>query len=695
MDYSTTQLRNISIAGHGQTGKTTLFEHLLFVGGAIPKAESVASGKTVSDNTPEEIQRKISIHASLANVPWKDRLINIWDTPGSSDFNGEVTSAFRASGLAVMLVDARSGAQIETIKLWRDLDRRNKPRLVFLNHCEEDRSDVESSIQDIRKKFSAEVCAVTIPMGVGADFKGVIDVLHNKAYLVPAEGKTEEAIDIPAEYKDAYEEALGVLAGAAAEGDDDLLVKFIDEGELTPEEIIAGLKIAVANNRIVPAFAGNPEKNSGLFSLLDFIAEIAPDPTAAIETALSATGEKVSVKYDPQAPFTALCVKTANDQFSGKLSYLKVVCGTLNSDSEVFNLEEKKKEKIGKLYRCVGKKLEEVKSVQAGDICIASKLVTTKTSETLSATQDGMSFVRLRMPEPVYSIAVSAKEKRDEDKLSTQLLKATEEDRTLSFSYNTETKQNVVSGMGELQIGIILEKIKAQSKIDIQTSVPRIAYRETINRKAQAEYTHKKQSGGHGQYARVVLAIEPLERGENYAFANAVVGGAISKGYIPGVEKGVKEAMENGVLAGYPVVDVSITVLDGKEHPVDSSEMAFKIAARNAFKDAMRSAGPVLLEPVMNITVWVESKYLGDIMSDLSGKRGRVLGQNSLPGGIEEIRALVPQSELLKYAIDLRSLTSGTGSFETSFSHYDPISGKLADEVIAAAKEFIQVATED
>ena len=445
----------------------------------------------------------------------------------------------------------------------------------------------------------------------------------------------------------------------------------------------------------MPAFAGNPEKNSGLVSLLDFIAEIAPDPTAAIETALFATGEKVSVKYDPQAPFTALCVKTANDQFSGKLSYLKVVCGTLNSDSEVFNLEEKKKEKIGKLYRCVGKKLEEVKSVQAGDICIASKLVTTKTSETLAATQDGMSFVRLRMPEPVYSIAVSAKEKRDEDKLSTQLLKATEEDRTLSFSYNTETKQNVVSGMGELQIGIILEKIKAQSKIDIQTSVPRIAYRETINRKAQAEYTHKKQSGGHGQYARVVLAIEPLERGENYAFANAVVGGAISKGYIPGVEKGVKEAMENGVLAGYPVVDVSITVLDGKEHPVDSSEMAFKIAARNAFKDAMRSAGPVLLEPVMNITVWVESKYLGDIMSDLSGKRGRVLGQNSLPGGIEEIRALVPQSELLKYAIDLRSLTSGTGSFETSFSHYDPISGKLADEVIAAAKEFIQVATED
>ena len=695
MDYSTQQLRNISIAGHGQTGKTTLFEHLLFVGGVLPKAEAVASGKTASDNSPEEIQRKISVYSSLAHIAWKDSLINMWDTPGSSDFSGEVISAFRSSELALMVVDSRSGAQIETIKLWRDLDRRNKPRIAFLNHCEDDRADYDGSVQDIRKKFSVEVCPVTIPMGTGADFKGVIDVLHGKAYLVAGDGAIEKACDIPAEYKDEYEDALGVLAGAAAEGDDDLLVKFIDEGELTQEEIITGLKIAVANNRIVPSFAGNPEKNCGLVHLLDFIADIAPDTSHAIETSISPVEEKMSVKFDSTAPTSILCVKTASDQFSGKLSYLKVVTGSLSADSELFNLSEKKKEKIGKLYRCVGKKLEEIKVAQAGDLCIATKLAVTKTSDTLSANPESLPLIKLRLPEPVYSMAVSAKEKRDEDKLSTQLLKAAEEDRTITFAYNPETKQNVVSGMGELQIGIILDRIRSQSKIEIETSLPRIAYRETIQRKAQAEYTHKKQSGGHGQYARVVLSVEAMERGMEYGFTNAVVGGAISKGYIPGVEKGVRDAMEHGVLAGYPVVDVAITVLDGKEHPVDSSEMAFKIAARNAFKDAMRSAGPVLLEPVMNITVWVESKYLGDIMSDLSGKRGRVLGQNTLAGDIDEIRALVPQSELLKYAIDLRSLTSGTGSFETSFSHYDPISGKLADEVIAAAKEFIQVAAED
>jgi elongation factor G len=391
----------------------------------------------------------------------------------------------------------------------------------------------------------------------------------------------------------------------------------------------------------------------------------------------------------------ALVVKTSSGQFSGKLSYITVVTGKLTSDSEVFNIQSDKKEKIGKLYRSVGKKLEEVKTLCAGDIGIAVKLPLARTSDTLSANGNSVSFIKLRLPEPVYSMAVSAKDKKEEDKMSEMLAKFADEDRTISFNYNTETKQNVLSGMGELHISILLDKIKAQNKINIETAVPRVAYRETIQRKTQAEYTHKKQSGGHGQYGRVVLAIEPLARGDSYSFANAVFGGAISKGYIPGVEKGVQEAMEHGVLAGYPVVDVGVTVLDGKEHPVDSSEMAFKIASRNAFREAMRNAGPILLEPIMNITVWVESKYLGDIMSDMAGKRGRILGQNQIGGGIEEIRCQAPQSEILKYAIDLRSITSGTGSFETSFDHYDPISGKIADEVIKAAKEFMAVQQED
>jgi len=693
MDFKTNRIRNITLAGHGQTGKTTLFEHLLAAGGVSAKAETVESGKTVSDNSPEEIERKISIYASLAHITWKDVNINIWDTPGSSDFAGEVISAFRSTESALILIDGKSGAQIETIKLWRDLDRRNKPRMIFINRCEEDRGDTVAVLKDIREKFKVEVCPVTIPMGKGASYTGVIDVLHGKAYAVPEAGQKEAASEIPEEYRSAYEDARAVLAGAAAEGDDDLLVKFIDDGELTNEEIERGLQIALQNNRVVPAFAGSTPHNSGFAALLDFIVEIVPDPAHALETAVGADGQTSAVKIDPDAPMSALVIKTASDQFSGRLSYIKVITGTFSADTEVFNLGEGRKEKVGKIYRCTGKKLEEVKSLCAGDIGIAVKLALTRTGDTLCSDANTLPFVRLRHPEPVFSMAVSAKEKRDEDKMSEMLTRIAEEDRTLMYKYNAETKQNVVSGMGELHINIILDKIKKQTKIAIDTAVPRVAYRETVQRKAQAEYTHKKQSGGHGQYARVVLAVDALPRGEAYKFTNAVFGGAISKSYIPGVEKGVKEAMENGVLAGYPVVDASITVLDGKEHPVDSSEMAFKIAARNAFRDAMRAAGPILLEPIMNITVWVESKYLGDIMSDISGKRGRILGQSPLGGGIEEIRAQAPQAELLKYAIDLRSMTSGTGSFETSFDHYDPISGKIADDVIATAKEFITIAS--
>lgn len=693
MDFTTSQIRNITLAGHGQTGKTTFVEHLLAAAGVIPKAETVESGKTVSDNSPEEIERKISIYASLAHITWKNININVWDTPGSSDFAGEVIAAFRSTESALMLIDGRSGAQIETVKLWRDLDRRNKPRMIFINRCEEDRTDTAAVLKDIREKFKVEVCPVTIPMGKGASYKGVIDVLQGKAYLVPAPGQKESASEIPDAYKADYENARAVLAGAAAEGDDDLLVKFIDDGELTNEEIERGLKIAVQNNRVVPAFAGSTIQSSGFVPLMDFITEIAPDPEHALETAAGTDGKTAAVKISSDGTMSALVVKTASDQFSGRLSYIKVINGTLNADSEVYNIREARKEKVGKLYRCLGKKLEEVKALCAGDIGVAAKLSFTRTGDTLAAASDTLPFVRLRHPEPVYSMAVSAKEKRDEDKMSEMLARIAEDDRTLFYKYNPETKQNVVSGMGELHINIMLDKIKSQTKINIETAVPRVAYRETVQRKAQAEYTHKKQSGGHGQYARVVLSVQALARGETYKFTNAVFGGAISKSYIPGVEKGVKEAMEHGVLAGYPVTDVETTVLDGKEHPVDSSELAFKIAARNAFRDAMRAAGPILLEPIMNITVWVESKYLGDIMSDLSSKRGRILGQTPIGGGIEEIRAQVPQAELLKYAIDLRSMTSGTGSFETSFDHYDPISGKIADEVIAAAKEFITVAS--
>lgn len=688
MGIGTENIRTIAIAGHGQSGKTTLIENLAALTGTIARAEPVAGGKTVSDYTPEEIERKISIYSALVSTNWNDTVINFWDTPGSSDFMGEVIAAFRSAETGLMVLDAKSGVQIETIKYWRDLDRRNKPRLVFVNKMDEDRADFNHAMQDVKTQFNADVFAVTFPIGKGADLAGIVDVLHGIAYQTDSNGKEKE-IPIPDSAKKQYEEMREVLAGAAAEGDEDLLVKFIDEGELSSDEIAKGLTLAMKNNRIVPIFAGSAQMGLGLTALLRFIAEILPSPTGCLERAVK-NGEEYTVKIDPEPAFSGFIVKTANDQFSGRLSYIKVITGTLVSDAEVHNINEQKKERVGKLYRAVGKKLTEVKELAAGDVGVAVKLAAAKTNDTLAASQDCPPFVKLRNPDPIYSIAVAAVDKKNDDKLGEQLLRACEEDMTLSFVYNPETKQNVFSGMGDLHTSIVLDRIKKQTKIEVQTSIPRIAYRETIRQKAQAEYTHKKQSGGHGQFGRVVLAIEPLERGAKYSFTNAVFGGAISKGYIPGVEKGVKEAMEHGVMAGYPVVDVGTTVLDGKEHPVDSSEMAFKIAARNAFKNAMRNAGPILLEPIMNLTVYVETAYLGDIMSDLSSRRGRILGQSQLANGIEEIRAQVPHKELLRYAIDLRSMTSGTGSFEMSFDHYDPISGKIADEVVAAAKAFIE-----
>lgn len=698
--FETNEIRTVAIAGHGQTGKTTLFEHLLFVSGAIPQAAKAGSGKTVGDTSAEEVERHISVYATLGHTTWKnssakDIGINFWDTPGSSDFVGEVISAFRASEMAVMLVDGRAGVQIETVKLWRDLDRRAKPRVVFINHIDDEKTDVESVVKTIHSQFNVETCPVTIAMDNGAACKGVIDVLENKCYLMPNDGEVEHASVVPEEYGSAVKEALGVLAGAAAEGDDDLLVKFIDEGELTSDEIRYGLRKAFAANKIVPVFCGCPQSNAGLTSLLDFMTTIAPSPDGAIETAITAAKEIQVIKVNAGSPFSALVVKSAGDQFSGKLSYIKVVTGALSSDSDVFNVSQGRKEHIGKIYHMVGKKLLEIQQAMAGDVVVASKLSATGTSDTLCSDETALAYSRLRHPEPVYSIAVEAANKKDDVKLGELLARVTETDRTVTWKYNAETKQNVLSGMGELQLGIILDKVKADTKMEIKTEIPRVAYRETIQRKAEAEYTHKKQSGGHGQYARVVLSIQPLERGENYKFTNAVYGGAIPRNYIPGVEKGVKEAMESGVLAGYPVVDVATTVLDGKDHPVDSSDLAFQLAARNAFKDAMRNAGAILLEPIMNINIWVDTKYLGDIMSDISTRRGRILGQDSIGGGIEEIRAQAPQSELLRYAVELRSMTSSTGSFETSFDHYDPISGKLAEQVIEAAKKFFAPESQD
>ena len=687
MSFPSSAIRNIAVAGHGSTGKTTVVEQMLFNGNVVTKAESVGSGKTVSDYTEEEISRKISIHASLSNLEWHQKQINILDTPGASDFVGEVVAGFRAAEMGLMLVAAEAGVQIETMKLWRRLNARNMPRIAFINKMDKERADFDSCFADLKDKFKIPLVPVTIPIGSGSSFKGIINLIENKAYMIPSAGGKEGPSAIPEDMIETVEEYRLTCIESAAEGDDALLEKYFEEGTLSEDEIRHGLEEGLKSNKIVPVLCGAGEKNSGITSLLNFIANNAPSPVGLKEKAFNDDDEELIVDFDSNKPVSAFVFKTSIDQFSGRLSYFKVVSGIFKPDAEYINTVDHKKERVSKLYRAVGKKLVEVKELYAGDIGIFTKVESAKTNDSFcGASEFAVHYDKLKLPQPVHAVAISAEVKKEEDKLNQLLQRAAEQDLTFQVKYDTETKETVVSCMGELHLNIVLNNIKEKGKIGIEIRKPRIAYRECISKPANAEYTHKKQSGGHGQYGRVVLEIQPLERGLHMSFINAIKGGAVSKGYMPGIEKGILEAMEEGYLAGYPVVDVEAKIVDGKEHPVDSSEMAFKLAGKGAIKAAFANAGVKLLEPVMNLKVFCEEQYMGDILSDLSSKRGRVLGQEPLGGGILEIDAQVPQGEMLNYSVDLRSITSGTASFEMEFDHYDPISGVIADKIIAEAK---------
>ncbi len=685
MSVSSTDLRNIAIIGHIGTGKTSLLEQILFQCGVISRAEKVATGKSVSDFTEEEISREMSIHTAMAPVEYEGKTLTFLDTPGTADFIGEVVAALRTCENAIMVVDARDGAQIETIKLWKRLDARNKPRVVFMNRCDRDRADFFSSFATLKEQIDATYVPVTIPMGSGKDFKGVINLIEMQAYTYGADGK-ETIIEIPAEYKEIVDEYEFQLIEAAAEGTDELIEKYFEEGTLTPDEIREGMREGLRENRVVPVFAGSGELGSGISSLLHFVKNNFVNPLGADDEIYR--GEEEEKIHVNEAGATAAYVfKTTIDQFSGKLSYIKVVQGHLTGDTEIMDPTVGKKEKPGKVYHLIGKKLVEVPDLSAGEIGVIAKSNIAHTNATLSAGDQGFVFHPLRFPTPVYSLAISAGDKKSEDKMNDALHRVVEEDITFQTAFNEETKESTVSGMGELHINMILDRIKEKQKISINTKTPRVAYRETITKKSGiVEYAHKKQSGGHGQYGKVLIEIEPLDRGEMYSFTNAIKGGSVSKGYMPGIEKGLHDAMEEGFLAHYPLVDIGVTIVDGKEHPVDSSEMAFRLAAKGAMRAGIEKAGPVILEPFMNLSVYINDQYLGDILSDLSGKRGRVLGQEDIGGGITLVKAEVPQPEMLTYSIDLKSMTSGTGSFEIEFDHYEAISGRIADDVIAKAK---------
>ena len=687
MSFTTADIKNVAIIGHSGTGKTTLLEQILYNGGVIPKAEATDTGKTVSDYTDEEIERQISIHTALAHVEWNDHELNLLDTPGIADFVGEVVATLRAAESALMVVGARSGVQIETIKLWRRLDKRKMPRTVFINRLDLDRASFDTTFSDLNEKFDKTFVPVTIPIGSGADFQGVVNLIENNAYLVHDKLAKDQPSEIPADMMDQVQEYRLTMIESAAEGDDELMEKYFEEGTLTEDEIRRGLLEGLRDNKIVPVLCGSAELNNGVTSLLNFLINNAPSPATYKELAFDKEENEIELPFSPDEPFCSIVFKTSIDQFSGKLSFIKVIDGVLSADTETINYREDKKEKITKVFKANGRKLDEVKELVAGDIGVITKVESLHTNDTLCSPERRIKLKPLALPNPVYALTVIAADRNSDDKLNDFLHRITEEDLTFNVSFNSETKESVISGMGELHINMILNRIKEKQKLDINTKTPRVAYRETITKPAGAEYTHKKQTGGHGQFGRVVIEIRPLERGEQFSFENSIRGQAVSKGYMPGIEKGLREGMEEGYMAGYPLVDIGATIVDGKEHPVDSSEMAFKQAGKGALKEALGKADPVLLEPMMNLRVFVDNQYLGDILSDLSSKRGRVHGQEDLGGGIMQVNAEVPQAEMLRYAIDLRSLTSGTGSFELEFDHYEAVRGKIAEEIIAKSKE--------
>jgi len=668
---------NIALTGHTSVGKTTFLDNLLYDISSVEAPGTVDEGKSLSDYEEEEIKRKISIKSTVFSLNHDDAVINIIDTPGSADFIGEVVSAFYGVDSMLMLIDAVNGVEIETTKLWNRASAMHMPVMILINKMDKERADYRKVVENIEDNFKTKLLLTELPVGQENNFSGVVDLIKMKACIYTGSEKKGKEQEIPSDLKEECEALRNELIETAAESTDELTEKYLEGESLSEEEIMRGLREMVQKREAVPVLFSSCHLNRGVFEALNILKELAPpsnykDTITALD--LSDTSKEVILKRSKDEQFCGIVFKTIIDQFAGKISMLRVLSGILRSEEEVYNSRRDKKEKVSKLGIPLGKTQKPLnRDAEEGDIVVLAKMPLAETGDTLTSPAKPVILPEMALPSPVHSVAIKAENKKEEDKLGSLLQRAAEEDIAFHVQYNNETKQTVISGMGELQFNIILSRLKEKNGINYVTSTPLVAYRETIQSPAKGDYKHKKQSGGHGQYGQVFLEIEPLPRGQGFEFADKIVGGAIPKGYIPGVEKGVREAMEAGVVAGYPVVDVRVSLVFGSYHEVDSSELAFKIAGRQAFKLAMEKAKPTLLEPVMDLKVYVDDQYTGDIMSDLNSKRGRVLGMDNIGGGIQLIRAKVPQAELLKYSIELME-----------FSHYDPISGRIAEDVIKA-----------
>ena len=690
--YDISKARNIALVGHGDSGKTSLAEAMLYDSGMINRLGNIEQGNTTTDYDPREIKKGITINSSLAYLNWKDRTINIIDTPGYLDFITDTKSSLRVTDSAIVVICGVSGVEVQTEKVWDFANEYKLPRAIFINKMDRERADFYRVKDMINKIFGSSVISIQLPIGKEENFKGIIDLIKMKALVYKkSAGKKPvfEEEEIPGELKDQVEDYRKELVEAVAEFDDELLMKYLDGETLTNEEITSCLKQGIKERKIVPILCGSATINLGIEPLLDFIAEYLPSPAdiPPVTAKNVKTSSEELIKNSIDSIFSAFVFKTVADPYVGNLTYFRVYSGKLPEDSNIYNSSKSVDSKVGKIYKMQGKNQNSVPEICAGDIAAVAKLKNTTTGDTLCDKVNPVSFEKIEYPEPIMLLAISPKTKGDEDKLSTAISRIIDEDPTVKVYRDENTGETILAGMGESHLGVIIDTMESKFGVEVEKSTPKVGYKETIRKKVQVEGKYKKQSGGRGQYGHCFLELEPKGRGEGFEFVDKIVGGVIPRQYRPAVEKGIVGAMKKGVLAGYPTIDMKATVYDGSYHPVDSSEMAFKVAGSLAFKKGAAQAGPVLLEPIMDIEVIVPKEYMGDIIGDLNSKRGKIMGMEESSTGKQGIKAKVPQAEIFKYAIDLRSITQGRGTFIVKFSHYEEVPANITQEIIAQAKK--------
>jgi len=685
--YESSSLRNVAVVGHGGTGKTSLCESFLYVSGKTDRLGRVDDGSSSMDFEPEEQKRRISINASVNYFEWDKGKVNIVDTPGDSNFATDTLNSLRVMDSVVIVVDAVGGVEFQTQKVWEYADRFFLPRLIYINKMDRERADYQKVLESIRKSFRRKITPLYLPIGSEDQFKGLIDLISMKALIYDDTKGHFKTEDIPAAMKDAAAEYRETMVEDVAECEESLMERYLDQGDLEPDELRSGIRKGVIAGDLIPVICGSALKNIGIRPLMDMIVRYLPSPldcgpAKGIKPGTNAAEVRLP---DPGAHFSGFVFKTIADPYAGRLTIFRVYSGTATSDASFYNPAKKATERFGNISYLEGKVQKTAEALVPGDIASVAKLKETTTGDTMCDEKAPIVYERVPALAPIMSFAVQPKTKGDEDKIMTSLNRLVEEDPSITFHRDDQTKEIILSGMGQVHIEITIEKLKRKFGVEVHLTIPKVPYKETIKGKTRVQGKYKKQSGGRGQYGDTWLEIEPLPRGSGFEFVDKIIGGAIPRQYIPAVEKGIVEAMLEGSLAGYPVVDVRVSLFDGTFHTVDSSEMAFKIAGSMGFKKGMMDCQPTLLEPIVSIDIEIPDEYMGDVIGDLNSRRGRVLGMDT-KGSYQVIKGQVPLAEILSYAPDLRSITSGRGTFTFTHSHYEEVPPFTAEKIIAAAK---------